>query len=175
MATSRQFFIGASIAAAALIAAPAGTAAAQPGSVSRAHSFPEAPPPRTAERLEDAQRLMMEGRFRDARYVYRALANEQLAASEYPSEALRGLANVEFALNDTRATAEALDELADAASRFGDPETRVRSLFQAALLYQGLKYHDRVSDHIGEIRTLLKSPAIADSTRNDITARIPVR
>jgi hypothetical protein len=125
--------------------------------------------------MEDAQRFMTEGRFKDARRVYRSIIAGKRAAGEYAIEALQGLAKAEFALNDDRATAATLDELADAAGKFGDPETRIRSLLESALLYQGLKNNERVADHLAEIRVLLKSPAISEATRTDVTDRIPRR
>jgi hypothetical protein len=175
MATSRQFLVGAVVAATALIAAPAAQASAQSSKqmlADRAASAASGAALNPAV-IEDAQRLMTHGRFKDARRVYRTIIADRRAAGEYPVDALRGLVNAEFALNDNRATAAALDELADAAGQFGDPETRIRSLFDAALLYQGLKYNERVASHIAEIRTLLKSPAITEATRADIADRIP--
>jgi hypothetical protein len=118
-------------------------------------------------------RLMTEGRFRDARRAYRTIVSQQRADGEYPMDALQGLARAAFALNDNRGTAAALDELAAAADKFGDPETRLRSLFDAALVYQGLGDRDQVADHLPEIRMLLKSPVIAEATRQDIGGRIP--
>jgi hypothetical protein len=180
MATSRQFLVGAVVAAAAIIAAPAAPAAQASAQSSRKMLADPGASAMSGAALnpaviEDAQRFMTDGRFKDARRVYRTIIAEKRAAGEYAVDALRGLANAEFALNDNRATAFALDELADAAGQFGDPETRIHALFDAAVLYQGLKYHDRVASHIGDIRALLKSPAIAEATRADIADRIPKR
>jgi hypothetical protein len=177
MATSRQFLVGAVVAAAAILAAPAAQASAQSGRKMLADPAASAASGTALNPvvIEDAQRFMTDGRFKDARRVYRTIIAEKRAAGEYAVDALRGLANAEFALNDNRETAAALDELADAAGQFGDPETRIRSLFDAALLYQGLKYNERVASHIAEIRTLLKSPAITEATRADIAGRIPRR
>ncbi|MFI5311872.1 MAG: tol-pal system YbgF family protein [Gemmatimonadales bacterium] len=172
MSTTRQFLIGASVAAATFIAAPANAqsgAARLAGSLSP-HVASTNPSPAF---LADARRLMEEGKFKEARRTYRAIVDEQRAAGEYPVDALRGVVQAEFALKNDRATAIALDELAEAASLFGDPETRIRSLFQAALVYQQLNMRTHVVDRLGEIRALLKSPAISAETRKDIFDRIP--
>jgi hypothetical protein len=177
MATSRQFLVGAIVAAAAIIAAPAAQASAQSSRTMLADPAASAASGAALNPvvIDDAQRFMADGRFKDARRVYRTIIAEKRAAGEYAFDALRGLANAEFAMNDNRATAVALDELADAAAQFGDPETRIHALFDAAVLYQGLKYHDRVASHLGDIRALLKSPAITEATRTEIADRIPKR
>ncbi len=173
MFTSRQVLIGASVVATALIASPSeaqygDTRFAAPGV--DAHTARLVPSRATGE---NAARYMEEGRYRDALRVFRRIAAEQRAHGEYPLDALRGVVRAEFALGDERGTARALDELADEASRFGDPETRIRSLFQAALIYQRTSNRHHVEDRLAAIRTLLKSPAISEETRRDISTSIP--
>jgi hypothetical protein len=173
MSTSPQVFFAASVIAAALISAPAGAQTEATGRVVRNASASVATVAASPAALLEAQRLLGEGHFKDARRVFKTLIAQQRAAEEYPVDALRGLARAEFALNDDRATATALDELAAAASQFGDPETRLRSLFDAALLWQGLGQREWAASHLADIQFLLKSPAIAEETRKDIAARIP--
>jgi hypothetical protein len=173
MATSRQFLIAASISAAALMPAQARAQSNNSAAAVRNAAVRVSPAPTVSAALEDAMRLMTEGRFKDARRAYRTIVSQQRADGEYPIDALQGLARAAFALNDNRGTAAALDELAAAADKFGDPETRLRSLFDAALVYQGLGDRDQVVDHLPEIRMLLKSPVIAEATRSDIGGRIP--
>ncbi|HVT38871.1 MAG TPA: hypothetical protein VHE78_07495 [Gemmatimonadaceae bacterium] len=173
MSTSPQVLFAASVIAAALLPAPAGAQTEAASHAARSAPAPVATLGASPAALLDARRLFEQGRFKDARRAFRTLAAEQRAAGEYPVDALRGLSRAEFALNDDRATATTLDELAAAASQFGDPETRLRSLFDAALLWQGLGYGDYVASRLGDIQLLLKSPAIGEETRKDIAARIP--
>jgi hypothetical protein len=173
MAPSRQFLVAASIGAAAFMAPQAG--AQSNDGVLNARSAPAhvLPAPSARAGLEDAMRFMTAGRFKDARRMYRSVVTQQRADGEYPLDALKGLVNAVYALNDNRGTAMALDELANAADQFGDPETRLRALFDGALVYQTLGDRDQIVDHLGEIRKLLKSPVVSQETRKDISDRIP--
>jgi hypothetical protein len=173
MSTSPQVIFAACVITATLVSTPAGAQTEAAGRATRNASAHVATVAASPAALAEAQRLLDDGHFKDARRVFKTLIAEQRAAGEYPVDALRGLAHAEFALSDDRATATALDELAAAASQFGDPETRLRSLFDAALLWQGLGYREYVVSHIADIQFLLKSPAIAEETRKDIAARIP--
>jgi hypothetical protein len=63
-------------------------------------------------------------------------------------------------------------ELAESAEQFGDPTTRLRALFDAALMYQRLGRSDRVRDCVRDIWPALKSPAIEPSIRGAFAARM---
>ena len=71
--------------------------------------------------------------------------------------------------------ANVLSELAESATEFGDPATRLQSLFDAALLYREAARTDRVLECVRQIRPLLKSVAIPEATRAEISSRIVVR
>jgi hypothetical protein len=164
--------LAAAVAAAAVAAAPAALTAQQ-------HLYPAFALPRlaptialTARGAGPADQLAVEGRFREAAKLYRKAAAARSAAGEYAREELLGLAAAQFALNDIRGTARTLDELADQAAAFGDPETRLTSLFQAALLHQQLHAKAEVADHVARIRPLLKSPVIPANVRQEISARL---
>ncbi len=164
--------LAAAVAAAAVAAAPAALSAQQ-------HLYPSFALPRlaptialTARESGPADQLAVEGRFREAAKLYRQTADSHVAKGEYAREELLGLAAAHFALNDLRATARTLDELAEQAAAYGDPETRLTSLFQAALLHQQLHAKTEVAEHVAKIRPLLKSPVIPASVRQEIGARI---
>jgi hypothetical protein len=176
MATRRAFLVAASAVATAMAAAT--PAVAQNNSTAPAPRVPVLNPTvalRATVTLRDAQRLVEEGRYHDAARAFRDLIADQAAVGEYARDAMRGLAQAEFALGNTRATALALDDLAAAAKTFGDPETQLTSLFNAALLYQEAGDGEQVSSHLPQIRSLLQSPAIPEAVRADIGARVPRR
>lgn len=107
-----------------------------------------------------------------AERAYAALADAQNRAGENPVDALRQLANVQFARNEYRAEVATLDEMAMAAGRFGDPETRVRSLLEATMLYKRLGDRVAAESHVAQITVLLRSAGISPDTRRIIKARI---
>jgi len=170
MSISQRLVIVAAVAAIAAVPRDARADHAKPVSLRTAAGL--VPAVRAPITMADAQRLAEEGRYKEAARAFRALASQQRAAGDYPVAALRALADVEFALDDNRGSAAALDELADAASQFGDPETEIRSRFDAALLYQQMGEREAAAVHVPRIKSLLKSPAIAAETRADIASRI---
>jgi hypothetical protein len=127
---------------------------------------------RASRIIAAADTLAATGHARDAMRSLHSLASDQRAAGEYPAEALRRLANLQFGAGQELDAANTLDRLADAAQEFGDPTTRLHALFDAALVYQGLKMYDRVPERAREILPLLKSPAIDAKLRTDIAAQI---
>jgi hypothetical protein len=127
---------------------------------------------RVRAELATADSLDVAGRLSAARRRYRALIDEQRAADQYPIEALWHLANSYYYHDEELASAATLDELAEAAGRFGDPTTELRASFQAAVLYQQHKQPNRVAPKVARLRALLQSPAIADEVKKDIAARL---
>ena len=123
--------------------------------------------------MKIAEAFENENRFDDASRVYRSIADEQVAAGEYPLEALNRIAAVNFGIHPYRA-AQASMELAAAAAEFGDGTTRLRALFEAALTWQLIGRRDKVDESVRQIRPLLKSPAIPEAVRSNIAARLVV-
>jgi hypothetical protein len=156
--------IAAPVVALTIFAAPARAQAAF------AASHPTAAPARV--RIDDAQQLATEGKFRAAEKAFRSLAREQRESGAYPAAALRGLANALYAQGETRRAAGALDELSTAAAEFGDPETQIVAMLDASLLYQQVGDKAEVASRIPRITTLLKSPVIGAATRDLVTARL---
>ena len=78
-------------------------------------------------------------------------------------------------LENERAAAKSLDRLASAAEELGDPETELRALFQAAVLYEFVGDRAQAADRLPRIRELLAAEGISDETRRDIASRISRR
>jgi tetratricopeptide (TPR) repeat protein len=163
--------------ATALAALVTASAAAQ--APTRLRAMPDAVAPsapvdslHVAAVLRSADALAASGRLREAIRSLRSVASEQAEAGDYAGESLRRLANLQYGIGDEFQAANTLDELADAAQTFGDPPTRLRALFDAALVYQGLKLYDRVPEHVRQAKLLLKSPAIDESLRSEIASRM---
>lgn len=154
-----------------LIVAPA-LALALAASSAHALTAPLARNDPPAGGLHDADRLAAAGQFKAAEKAFRAVLNEQRAAGMYPVVALRGLATVAYLRGDIRGAARRLDELAATAAEFGDLETRVNALLDAALLYQELHDRPAVSHRVTSIGRLVQSPALSAQTRDAVTSRI---
>jgi hypothetical protein len=127
---------------------------------------------RVAAALSSASALAESGRVREAMRSLRSLADSQRESGDYAGEPLRRLADLQYASGREFEAAGTFDELADEASKFGDPAVRIRALLDAALVYQDLKMFDRVPEHARQIKVLLRSPAIGDKLRAEVSSRI---
>lgn len=112
------------------------------------------------------------GRIKDARNLYRTLIEEQRASEQYAGGALWRLAETYFAADDARGAARVLDEVADAAARFGDPAMELRATFESALLYQRLRSPTAVAFRLPRIKALLQSPAVSQEQKEEIKRRM---
>lgn len=119
-----------------------------------------------------ADSMSVQRRVGDAARLYWSVVSEQRAAAEYPLDALHQLALLYYRADDEHSAAEVLMELAESAAEFGDAPVRLRSLFDAALLYKRLGRNDRVAECVRRIWPLLKSPAISQSLRAEFAARM---
>ena len=86
-----------------------------------------------------------------------------------------GAATSFLPLENERAAARSLDQLAGSAEELGDPETELRALFQAAVLYEFVGDRPQAADRLPRIRELLEAEGISDETRRDIASRISGR
>lgn len=122
--------------------------------------------------VDDAQRLYEQGRWKDARRAFERAATTAKEEGEYGREAFVGLANAQYMLDDTRGAARTLDELGDRAAAYGDPDTELTAYFKSALLYQAAGDLRSAAARVPQIKTLLKSPVIADATRRMVEERL---
>lgn len=129
---------------------------------------------RHAATIRRADTLVLESKVEEASRLYWSVVSELHAAEDYPATALRRLADMYDGAGDDYAAATVLIELAESATEFGDPATRLQSLFDAALLFREAGRTDRVVDCVRQIRPLLKSPVIPEATRSEISSRIVV-
>jgi len=130
---------------------------------------------RLAAIVARADTAAAENRVSDAARLYWSVVAQQRVAAEYPDVALRRLAVMYYGANEEYIAAEVFMELAEAAAEFGDATTRLRSLFDAALMYQHLGRADRVAECARHMWPLFKSAAIPESIRSDILARMNQR
>ena len=107
--------------------------------------------------------------------LYWSVVAEQRTAAEYPADVLRRIALMYFVVDEKYIAADVFMELAQSAAEFGDATTRLRSLFDAALMYQRLGRKDRVAECVRQIWPLLKSPGIPSTIRVDFMARMSDR
>jgi len=125
-----------------------------------------------ARRIEDATRMVVEGRLLDAKDTLEAVIREQRRARAYPKVALRHLANVRLALDRPLAAASTLTDLAREARRVGDSETELLATVDAAVLYLQLGRRTRARELMPRIETLLRSPAVPAATRRLVTEQL---
>lgn len=125
----------------------------------------EAEAARVAARVAAADALSLEGRLAEAKRLLQLALIEQKRGGAYPAVTLRMLANVEFALDRPVAAAAVLRQLAFEAARVADPETELRALVDALVIYGQVGRRASQRELIGRIQFLLASPGISDSTR----------
>jgi hypothetical protein len=167
---SRKWFAAAGgivLAAIALAISPAG--AQETRLAPRAVSTIEVPVNPT---IDDARRLFDEGKWKDARKAYDVIVERSIASGDYEPRALEGRAQMQYITDDVRGAAKTFADLAAQASKFGDPETELTAHFSAALLYQEARDFRNASLHVPRIKSLLKSPVVAEETRAAIAKRI---
>ena len=122
--------------------------------------------------MTQADEALGAGRLKEARKFYRTLIDEQRAGDQYAGEALWRLASSHFFADDLRSAADVLDELAAAASRFGDPAMELRATFESAVLRQRLRQSSAASAKLPRIKELLQSPAISEAQKKDTELRM---
>lgn len=122
--------------------------------------------------IDEAEQLVVDGRLREARGAFGSIIDNARVRGDYMPRALEGFANVKYMLEDVRGAARAYEDLGGAAETYGDPVTELNARFKAALLFQ--ETHDKraVALQTVRIKQLLKSPAIAQETRDAIAKRI---
>ncbi len=130
---------------------------------------------RRADTLVVESKLVEASKLEEASRLYWSVVSEQHAVQDYPVTALRRLAVMYFNVGDNYAAASVLTELAESASEFGDPATRLQSLYEAALMYRDAARSDRVLECVRQIRPLLKSVAIPEAARAEIAKLIVLR
>ncbi|MGQ0647812.1 MAG: hypothetical protein ACT4P7_09590 [Gemmatimonadaceae bacterium] len=127
---------------------------------------------RVQSALIRADEATFNGRTAEARRIYRGLINEQRAADQFAGTAMWRLALNYLYADEHRRAAETLDDLADAAVRYGDPSLQLRATFEAAVLWKALKRSDLMLERLDRAKALLQSPAIPNSEKTLIKARM---
>lgn len=130
---------------------------------------------RTASLHHQADELAFTGHFSAARTRYLSVIASLDSASMFPGEALWALATMEYGRSRELQAAEALDQLADAAVRYGQPEWQARALLEAGLIYQNHGRPDLSVPRARALKLLLTSPAIRPSVRAQIAERVAMK
>jgi hypothetical protein len=129
-------------------------------------------PSRDEARLARADSLAFAGDMSAAERVYRALIDDQTDAGQYAKDALWHLAMAYYLADDPLKTVRALDQLAAAADRFGDPETELVASYESARFYSALRNDVVARDRVDRVRSLLQSPVIPASVKADYEQRM---
>lgn len=135
--------------------------------------------PDTASHLSEmhqrANEMAFSGDLRGARTAYLTLIAYQDSASVFPGEAQWALASLEYGADRELRSAEVLDELADAAMRYGRADWEARALLEAGLIYQRHGRSDVSVVRARRLKLLLTSPAISASLRAQLAERVGMR
>ena len=123
----------------------------------------------------EAERLLARGDVSGARTIYRTMIAYEDSVGVFPGESLWALATIEFGRGHELGAAEVLDEVAVAAVRYGRPDWQARALLEAGLLYQAHGRTDMSNARYLALKPLLASPAISDSLRAQLTARVVMK
>jgi len=123
------------------------------------------------DRMDAAEALLTEGRWRDARRAYRQIADRQAEAGEFPGHALWQVAEIENAHGSVLRAARQLDRIARHAEQIGQPTMQVRALAEAVDLYRQVGRNDLALQRYTRVEALLTSPDVGDSARQMVTAR----
>jgi len=123
---------------------------------------------------DSAERLRSEGRLAESLAEYQEIARIQSEAFQNAARTYWMLAEIHYALGDDRSMARVLDSAADHAGRFGDHETRARSLFEAAVAYTKIKDHRAAKERFDALRQLIDSGSVSGEMVRGFQARTPV-
>ena len=130
---------------------------------------------RATSLYREAERLASVGRFDAARTEYRAVIAVLDSSATFPGDALWALATMEFACNHEMRAAAILDQLVDAAVRYGRPEWQARALLEAGIIYQNHGRYDLSVERVRTLKPLLSSPSISPSVRAQIAERVAMK
>jgi TolA-binding protein len=158
----------------AMLAAAAGTAAAQTDAVAGSETGGAAvrPDPEQAAQLARVEQLVDEGRLAEARVVLRTVVENQQLEGTSAAESLLKLARIEHGLGKAARAAAALDAAAADAEAHGKPALQARALLDAAATYAALRRHDRVQARLGSLASLAGSAELPAELKAEIQARV---
>lgn len=160
-----------------LLVLPASASAATPDTLAPDTGSSRSTPadPDTAKlqaMLVRADEAAFAGRLGEARRLYREVARRQQESDQFADVALWRLATSYLWDDATQQAAMTLDELAQAAARFGDPATELRATFEAAVLWGKVRRQDLVAIRTERVRSLFQSPVIASDVKEAYRRRI---
>lgn len=122
--------------------------------------------------MAKAFELLVAGEIRAAHRKYHAVARSQLAAGEFPGEALWQAAEISHSEGKLARAAQELDEVARHASEFGRLSMEVRALFEAANLHHGSRRSDLALARLARVERLLTSPDVSEEVRVMVARRL---
>jgi hypothetical protein len=161
---------------AGLLILPATAAAVQtnvPGATPDTTAATRGPDPAKVDSaLARADLATFSGKTLEARRIYRQIISQQERADQFAGAAMWRLALNYLYADEPRRAAEMLDDLAEAARRYGDPTVQLRATFEAAVLWNALKRPELVPERLDRARALLQSPVIPESEKILIKSRM---
>jgi len=122
--------------------------------------------------MAEAFELLLAGETRAAHRKYHAVARSQLAAGEFPGEALWQAAEISYSEGRLARAAQELDEVARHAREFGRLNLEVRALFEAAHLHHESRRNDLALARLARVDRLLTSPEVSDEVRVMVARRL---
>lgn len=122
--------------------------------------------------MAEAFELRHAGEIKAAHRKYHAVARSQLAAGEFPGDALWQAAVISFSEEKFARAARELDQLAGHAREYGRLNLEVRALFEAGILHHWSRRNDLALARMTRVERLLASPDVSEEVRAMVSRRL---
>lgn len=122
--------------------------------------------------MDRAHALLEAGKSEAAHRLYHAIARNQVAAGEFPGEALWQAAEISHARGRYLRAARELDQVAGHAADAGRPSFQVRALLAAATFYHEANRTELARARLARVTQLVTSPDVSQDTRAWVQARL---
>ena len=123
-------------------------------------------------RLDKASDLLLEGQISAARKEYAQIIELQRSHHVLPAEAMWQLAGLYNSERSWKRTASILNELADDAERYGNPQVQAQALLEATILYNKARMPQEALTCAKRLDDLMASPHVTDELRQEVQQRI---
>lgn len=123
-------------------------------------------------RLQKAGDLLLEGHVSAARREYADIIELQRSHNVLPTEAMWQLAGLYNTEGSWKRTAAVLNELAEDAERYGNPQVQAEALLEATVLYDKARMPQEALACAKRLDSLMGSPFVTEELRQEVQRRI---
>ena len=123
-------------------------------------------------RLAKASDLLLEGQISAAKKEYADIIELQRSHNVLPTEAMWQLAGLYNSERSWKRTATILNELAEDAERYGNPQVQAQALLEATILYNKARMPQEALSCAKRLDSLMASPFVTEELRQEVQRRI---